>query len=96
VWLWPPTSVLPGVPHQSNDVLRLKTVYNIKGVAISFPGGTEKTIRIINCQGKTMASYTLKNGIPALVNHGVTGNGIFYAVWDDNGRPMLSRLNIVR
>jgi len=96
VWLWPPTSVLPGAPHQSNDVHRLKTVYTVKGVVISFPSGAEKTIRIINCRGKTMASYTLKNGIPALVNHSVTGSGIFYAAWDDNGRPMLSRLNIVR
>ena len=96
VWLWPVSSVLPGALHQPGEIVRLKTVYTVKGVAISFPSGTEKTVQIIDCQGKTMASYTLKNGIPALVGHNVTGSGIFYAVWNDNGRHMLTRLNLVR
>ena len=93
---WGGVFVRPGSPHQSNDALWLKTVYTVKGVALSFPSGAEKTVQIINCQGRTMASYALKNGIPALVGHNVTGSGIFYAVWDDNGRRMLTRLNLVR
>jgi hypothetical protein len=84
-------------PHlQSGALLRLKTVCTAKGIAISFPSGTEKTVQIIDCQGKTMASFTLKNGIPALVNQSVAGSGIFYAVWDDRGRQMLTKLNAVR
>jgi len=94
--VWDGTSVRSGSQLQSGDVLRLKTVYTGKGIMISFPSGAEKTVRIINCQGKIVASPTLKNGIPALVGHRVTGSGIFYAVWDDNGRRMLTRLNNVR
>jgi hypothetical protein len=78
------------------DALRLKTVYPGKYIAISFPSGVKKTVRIIDYRGKTMASYTLKNGMPTLVDHNVTGIGIFYAIWDDNGRRMLARLNIIR
>jgi hypothetical protein len=81
---------------QSGNALRLKSVCTGKGVAISFPPGIEKTVQIIDCQGKAMASFTLKNGMPALVGHGVVGSGILYAVWDDNGRQMLTRLNVVR
>jgi hypothetical protein len=89
-------SVRPGSQHQYSDVLRLKIVYSIKGVKISFPSGVEKTVLIIDCRGKTIASYTLKCGFPVLVGHTITGSGIFYAVWDDNGRRMLTRLNIIR
>jgi beta-galactosidase len=93
---WGGTAVSPEFERRINDVARLKTAYTGKGIMISFPSKTEKTVHILNSQGKTVASYTLKNGIPALVSHSATGSGIFNAVWDDNGRRMLARLNMVR
>jgi hypothetical protein len=51
---------------------------------------------LINSQGRTLASYSLKNGVPALVRRSVVGSGIFNAVWDDNGRRAIVRLNNVR
>jgi beta-galactosidase len=87
----------PGTLLQSgNAPLRLKTVYTPKGIALSFPSGVDKTVRIIDCRGKTVAAFTLKNGVPALVDHGVMGSGVFYAAWDDQGGHMLTRLNMVR
>jgi Glycoside hydrolase family 2 C-terminal domain 5 len=87
----------PGAFPQSGNVpLRLKTAYTRKGIELSFPSGIDKTVRIVDCRGKTVAALTLKNGVPALVDHGVSGSGVFYAAWDDRGGHMLTRLNIVR
>jgi beta-galactosidase len=93
---WETVSVSPFSYLQSGEALRLKTAYTGKGIAISFPSGAQKTVGIMDCRGKTVASFTLKNGIPALLGRSITGSGIFYAVWDDNGRQMLTRLTIVR
>jgi hypothetical protein len=43
-----------------------------------------------------MATFTLKNGVPALVDGNVSASGVFYAAWDDRGGQMFTRLNIVR
>jgi beta-galactosidase len=94
--VWDGTSVNSGSQPGFNDVLRLKTVYTGKGIMISFPKGTEKTVRIMNSQGRILASYTLKNGIPVLVDHRVVASGILYAVWDDADRRIRVRLNNVR
>jgi hypothetical protein len=93
---WDGTSVKSGSHLQTGDALRLKTVYTGKGIMISFPSGAEKNVKIINSQGKVVASHTLKNGVPALAGYRVIGSGIFYAVWDNNGRRMCTRLNSVR
>jgi hypothetical protein len=75
---------------------RLKIAYTAKGVLISFPAGVSKTVHIIDCQGKEQASYLLKGGATALVDRRSAVSGIVFAVWDDNGRRVLARLNIVR
>jgi hypothetical protein len=94
---WGAVSTPTGASVQSGYTqLRLKTMHTEKGIVISFPMGIEKTVQIMDCQGKTVASFTLKNGMPVLVGHNVTGSGIMYAVWDDRGRQMLTRLNVVR
>jgi hypothetical protein len=93
---WDATSLLQGTHLQSGDALRLKIAYTGKGIAISFPSHVEKTVQIINCQGKTVCSYSLKDGKPALVGGGIIGCGVFYAAWDDRGGRMHTRLNIVR
>jgi hypothetical protein len=94
--VWDGTAVSPGFGRRVNDALRLKAVYTGKGIMISFPSGAEKAVKIINCQGKTVASYILNKGIPALVSRGDIGSGIFDAVWDDNGRRAVLRMNMVR
>jgi hypothetical protein len=90
------TSVLQNDYRKTGEGLRLKTVSTMKGIAISFPAGVEKSVRIINCQGKTVAAFILKNGMPALMDGTVGASGVFYAAWDDNGQQRLARLNIVR
>jgi hypothetical protein len=74
---------------------RLKTACTDKGVLISFPAGVSKTVHIIDCQGKERASYALQGGAAVLIDHRSVGSGIVYAEWDDNGRRILTRLNIV-
>ena len=78
------------------EASRLKIAYTAKGIALSFPSGVDKTVRIVDCRGKTVAAFTLKNGMPVLVDHGIAGSGVFYAAWDDLGGHELTRLNIVR
>ncbi len=93
---WGGVSVIPCIPLQSPEVCRLKTAYAGKGILLSFPSGVEKNVQIIDCQGKTAASFALKNGAPALLSRSLIGNGIFYAVWNDKGGQMLARLNVIR
>jgi beta-galactosidase len=90
--IWDGTSVNSVSQLRFNDALRLKIVHTGKGIMISFPSGVEKTVQIINSQGKTIAFYTLKKGVPALVGHKDIGSGIFTAVWNDNGRRAVTRM----
>jgi hypothetical protein len=94
---WDGSSANYGMFPQSGNVrLRLKTVYTRKGIELSFPSGVDKTVRIVDCRGKTVAAFTLKNGASSFVDGNVTASGVFYAAWDDRGGQMLTRLNIVR
>jgi beta-galactosidase len=95
---WGISTVPPGshVQPSGSALLRLKTLHTGKGIAISFPPGIEKAVQIIDCQGKTVVSFTLKNGTPALVDQSCAGTGIFYAVWHDRGTQVLTKLNIFR
>ncbi|MGA2505907.1 MAG: sugar-binding domain-containing protein [Chitinispirillaceae bacterium] len=91
------TSVKQGLLRQTQDKsLRLHVVYSDKGVMLSFPAGVEKSVQIINVQGKTIASYTLRNATPILVSRRVADRGFCFAAWSDNGRRMLTRLNFVQ
>jgi len=78
------------------EPFRLSAAYTAKGIEISFPAGIDKTVRIIDCQGKERASYMVKSGAGALVDRKNVGSGIVFAVWDDNGRHMLMHLNTMR
>ena len=70
----------------------LKTVYSDKGILLSFPAGIERSVQIINVQGKTIASFTLRNGIPALLKRNAAGRGILFAAWNENDGRKLVRL----
>jgi hypothetical protein len=94
--VWGGVGVQHGLQLNSQEPQRLKTVYTAKGVALSFPSGAEKKVRIIDCQGREAASFTLKNATPVYFGRSNTGSGIFYAVWNDNGRRLLTRLAAVR
>jgi galactosylceramidase len=85
-------------PHRSGKVLlQLNTVYTQKGIELSFPFGVDKTVRVFDSRGKTVAAFTLKNGVPALLNYGVARTGVVYAAWeDDSGGHRITRLNMGR
>ncbi len=94
---WGGTGILPAsYVHPPTGQLRLKTQFTGNGLAISFPAGVERTVQIIDCQGRTLASYVLKNGTSALVNRSATGNGAFYAIWDDSSSQTLTPITILR
>jgi hypothetical protein len=63
---------------------------------LSFPAGVEKSVQLINVQGKTIATYTLRNGTPVCISHKVAGGGVCFAAWSDNGRRMVTKLNLVQ
>ena len=77
-------------------MLHLRIIYTAKGAAISFPSGSKKEVQIIDCQGRTHASYALEKGVSLIVDRTRTGSGIFYLAWSNNGRRMLTRLSMVR
>lgn len=62
---------------------------------LSFPAGVQKSVQIINIQGKTIASYVIRNGTPIFISHKVIGRGFCFAAWSDNGRRMLTKLHLV-
>jgi hypothetical protein len=59
--------------------------YTGKGAVIMFPPGAEKTVCLLNCQGKTVAAFTLKER-KILVDRHSMANGIVYVAWKINGR----------
>ena len=78
------------------DASHLNIARTARGVMLSFPAGVEKTVRIIDIQGRERGAYVLKNGAGVLVNRSIGGgSGIVYAVWDEGGHRMLARLNTV-
>jgi Beta-galactosidase/beta-glucuronidase len=64
---------------------RLAVSYTGKGAVIIFPPGAEKTVCLLNCQGKTVAAFTLKER-KILVDRHSMANGIVYVAWKINGR----------
>jgi hypothetical protein len=74
----------------------LQIVYLEKGVLLSFPAGVEKSIQIINVQGKTIGAYTLRNGTPVLISRKTAGSALCFAAWNDNGRRTVKQLNLVQ
>jgi len=92
------TSVRQGLLLQetSSATSRLRAVYSEKGVTLTFPAGVGKSVQIINVQGKMIATYTLRNGTPIFINHKVASGGVCFAAWSDNGRRMVTKLNMVQ
>jgi hypothetical protein len=90
------TSVHRGGVPSSGRTLQLRAVNTGAGIRLSFPAGIEKSVRIIDLQGKVIAAYTLRNGIPVLISRMTVGEGVCYAAWSDGGRRMLTRLNLVQ
>jgi hypothetical protein len=91
------TSVKQGLQQlMRNKSPRLQADYSEKGVMLSFPAGVEKSVQIVNLQGKTFAAYTLRNGTPVFINRKTKGNALCFAAWNDNGRRMVTKLNLVQ
>ena len=67
-----------------------------KNAIVHFPAGAEKTIRVLNCQGKTLACAALQDGNKVVIDRAIMGAGILYAAWNINGRKMLSMVTYVR
>jgi len=93
---WPGTSIHPESYHMSSSESGLKMVNTEKGIMLSFPTGIEGKVQIVNTQGKNIATYTLSKGVPLLIGRSVVGNGMCFAVWNNNGFRMQTRLNMVR
>jgi hypothetical protein len=82
--------------RMQNKSPRLQTVYSEKGVMLSFPAGVEKNVQIINVQGKTIISLTLRNGTPEVISRKTAGNTLCFATWSDNGCRMVKKLNLAQ
>jgi hypothetical protein len=67
-----------------------------KNAIVHFPAGAEKTIRVLNCQGKTLACAALQDGNKVVIDRAIMGAGILYAAWNIHGRKMLSMVTYVR
>jgi hypothetical protein len=84
------------IRQAQGGISALKVVYSEKGALLSFPAGIEKNVQIVNLQGKTIAAYTLRNGVPALVSRRQVSREICFAVWNDGSRRMVTKLNLVQ
>jgi hypothetical protein len=93
---WGTSAGMENLKQRTAPASHLKILYTGKGAVISFPSGVQREVRIIDCRGKTLARYALKNGLPRLIDRTYTGSGIFYVAWSDNGRRMEMQLNMVR
>ena len=81
-------------------LLRFKEVYlfklehNPKGVLISFAQGEDRRMGIIGCQGRILASFSLKKGVSKLIPRSTIGSGVFFAVWEAEGKQGVTRFTI--
>ncbi len=92
-----PVSVHQGLIQQTRGATsRLRAVYADGGVTLPFPEGGQKVVQIINIQGKTLASYVLRNGTSIFISHKVIGRGLCFAAWSDNGHRMLTTLHFIQ
>jgi hypothetical protein len=95
-----PTSVVyqePASHAQGIEALKqLIMSYSGKNAIVNFPVGAEKTVRLLNCQGRTIAAAMLKDGNRIVVDRSAMENGIVYVAWNINGRKILSMVNGVR
>jgi hypothetical protein len=93
-FLWSGSAQRNAFVRAPKIISHLNIAYTPKGARLSFSSGMDKTVRIIDCQGKERASYVLAKGATVLVDSRSVGSGVFYALWDDNGHHMFTRLNI--
>jgi hypothetical protein len=75
---------------------RVELAYVGKTAIMTFPIGADKTVRLLNSQGRTVATSTLGIGNKISVDAGKLGNGILYVAWNLNGHKIMSMVNGVR
>ena len=75
---------------------RVELAYVGKTAIMTFPVGADKTVRLLNSQGRTVATSTLGIGNKISVDAGKLGNGILYVAWNLNGHKIMSMVNGVR
>ena len=75
---------------------RVELAYVGKMAIMTFPVGADKTVRLLNSQGRTVATSTLGMGNKISVDGGKLGNGILYVAWNLNGHKIMSMINGVR
>jgi hypothetical protein len=93
----PISSQQPALRSQGLDISKqLAISYSGKNAIVNFPVGVEKTVRLLNCQGRTMATAMLKDGNKIVVDRSAMENGILYISWNINGHKILSMVNGVR
>ena len=63
-----------------------------KTAIMTFPVGADKTVRLLNSQGRMVATSTLGMGNKISIDAGKLGNGILYIAWNLNGHKIMSRL----
>jgi hypothetical protein len=67
-----------------------------KTAIMTFPVGAHKTVRLLNSQGRTVATSTLGERNKISIEAGKLGNGILYVAWNLNGHKIMSMVNGVR
>ncbi len=91
---WDNVSVLPQNRCFAKEVSPLKLEHNPKGVLISFAQGEDRRMGIIGCQGRILASFSLKKGVSKLIPRSTIGSGVFFAVWEAEGKQGVTRFTI--
>jgi hypothetical protein len=80
----------------ANASKRVELAYAGKTAIMTFPVGADKTVRLLNSQGRTVATSTLGIGNKFSVDAGKLGNGILYVAWNLNGQKIMSMVNAVK
>ena len=70
----------------------LRVVSTVKGYAFSCPLQTG-CLSVIDCRGKTLYSMRVAKGVQPVIGRGTMGAGLYYAVWDNGGQRLMTRVN---
>jgi hypothetical protein len=75
------------------DAYRLKITTTPRDYAFQCPLASPGRLSIINCQGRTVFTRDVGQGSTLVIHRQMLGIGVYYGVWDNGARRVISRVN---
>jgi len=82
----------PVSPRMLPDAYTLKITCSSRDYVFHCPPASAGRLSILDCQGKTTFAGNAEHGSTLVIHRRMLGNGVYYGVWDNGARRVVSRV----